>query len=169
MARKIFIRTIQNKNRKNVKAYGKWYGKVVHIGRVNTEQLAEHIMEHGSVYTDDVVIGIVRKMMRCIQELLLDGYKVQLDGIGTLYLSAESQGVNKKEDYSADTHIKALRVRFLGDQSNDSLYSKNGITRAARLTTDFSAFGIAEANSGSGSGSGNDDSNPGGSVVEDEP
>jgi hypothetical protein len=102
MARKIFIRTIQNKNRKNAKAYGKWYGKVVHIGRVNTEQLAEHIMEHGSVYTDDVVIGI---------------------------------------------------------------------TRAARLTTDFSAFGIAEANSGSGSGSGsgNDDPNPGGSVVEDEP
>jgi len=169
MAKKLFFRKVQNKNAKNPKAYGKWYGKVIHLGTIGTEELAEHIMEHGSVYTDDVVIGIIRKLMRCIQEQLLEGYKVKLDGIGTLYLMASSMGVNKSEDYSPDTHIKALRVRFLGDQSDDSLYTSRAILRAANLTSDVTAFtGVGESPS-SGSGSGNDDPNPGGNVVEDEP
>ena len=48
----ITIKRYQNKNEKLPKCYKKWYGKVVHRGTMSTDELANHIMKHGSVYTD---------------------------------------------------------------------------------------------------------------------
>lgn len=161
---KLFIKKYQYNNEQNENAHGKWFGRIVHVGTVGTDGLAEHIMEHGTVYTDDVVVGLTRKLMHCIREMLEEGYKVKLDGIGTLYLSAKSIGVENAGDFSADRHIKSLRVRFLADQSAGSMYSKKGLQNV-RLTTDLSAFtGVTEEESGgSSSGSG------GSGTVNDQP
>ena len=35
----------------------KTYGKIIYRGTLNLADLAEHIMKHGTVYTEDVVIG----------------------------------------------------------------------------------------------------------------
>jgi hypothetical protein len=59
---KLFIKKYQNNNPKNRTAYGKTYGRVGHIDTIDTDGLARHIMEHGSVYTDDVVLGVTRKL-----------------------------------------------------------------------------------------------------------
>ena len=56
----ITIKRYQNINEKMPKCYKKWYGKVVHRGTMSTDELANHIMKHGSVYTDDVVLGVTR-------------------------------------------------------------------------------------------------------------
>ena len=71
----ITIKKYQNTNEKLTKCYGKWYGKVLHRGTMGTDELANHIMKHGSVYTDDVVLGVTRKLMHCIAEQLAEGYK----------------------------------------------------------------------------------------------
>ena len=63
----------------------KTYGKIIYRGTLKLNDMAEHIMKHGSVYTEDVVIGVITKLKTCMQEMLADGYKVKLDGIGTLY------------------------------------------------------------------------------------
>ena len=131
MKNTVYFKVYQNNNRKIDKAYGKYFGRVVHFDEVDADGLAKHIMEHGSVYTDDVVVGLVRKFTHCIQELLTQGKKVKLDGIGTLYLSASTSGVEKPEDWDPQQHIKAVRVRLLPDQSDDSLYSVKGLRRAA--------------------------------------
>ena len=161
---KIFIKKYQYKNSKNKTAHLKWFGRVVHLGTIDTDGLARHIMEHGSVYTDDVVLGVTRKLMRCMAELLAEGNKVKLDGIGTLYINCQSMGVEDPEDYDPQKHITGLRVRFLGDQSNDSLYSKSGLKRVL-MTGNLAKFGVAEENTNSGGG------NSGGSdpVVDDQP
>ena len=46
----ITIKKYQNKNEKLPKCYKKWYGKVVHRGTMSTDELANHIMKHGSVH-----------------------------------------------------------------------------------------------------------------------
>ena len=75
---------------KNVRSTvnGRFFGRVVHTETMNTEALAQHIAEHGSVYTEDVVAGVLDKARKCILEQLLDSKKVKLDGLGTFYLSA---------------------------------------------------------------------------------
>ena len=64
----------------------KTYGKIIYRGTLRLTDMAEHIMKHGSIYTEDVVIGVITKLKSCMQEMLADGYKVKLDGIGTRVL-----------------------------------------------------------------------------------
>ena len=78
---------------KNVKSpvNGRFFGRVVPTETMDTEGLAQHIAEHGSVFTEDVVNGVLDKARRCILELLLDSKKVKLNGLGTFYLSAHNR------------------------------------------------------------------------------
>ena len=39
----------------------KTYGKIIYRGTLSLADMAEHIMKHGSVYTEDVVIGVITK------------------------------------------------------------------------------------------------------------
>ena len=100
--------------------FGRLFGRVVHTETMDTEMLAQHIAEHGSPYTEDVVSGVLKKAEKCILEQLLDSKKVKLDGLGTFYLSAQNTkgGAAKLEDFSVTKNIKGLRVRFLPDQSD---------------------------------------------------
>ena len=56
---KIIYDVYQNKN-EDSSAFGKYYGRIVHTETLNTRKLAKHIAEHGSVYTQDVVEGVLR-------------------------------------------------------------------------------------------------------------
>ena len=107
---------------KNVKSpvNGRFFGRVVPTETMDTEGLAQHIAEHGSVFTEDVVNGVLDKARRCILELLLDSKKVKLNGLGTFYLSAHNRkgGADTLEDFSVTKNIQGLHIRFLPDQSD---------------------------------------------------
>ena len=113
----------------------KTYGKIIYRGTLNLNDMAEHIMKHGSVYTEDVVIGVITKLKTCIQEMLADGYKVKLDGIGTLYPVLTSEGVADAKDYSAQENVTRLGISFLADQSKKSVYKASAMRQDAKLST----------------------------------
>ena len=113
----------------------KTYGKIIYRGTLNLTDMAEHIMKHGSVYTEDVVIGVITKLKTCMQEMLSDGYKVKLDGIGTLYPVLSSQGVADAKDFSTSENITRLGVAFLADQSKKSTYKASAMRHEATLST----------------------------------
>jgi len=113
----------------------KTYGKIIYRGTLNLNDMAEHIMKHGSVYTEDVVIGVITKLKTCIQEMLADGYKVKLDGIGTLYPVLTSEGLADAKDYSAQENVTRLGISFLADQGKKSVYKASAMRQGARLST----------------------------------
>ena len=122
----------QGEARQKVK---KTYGKIIYRGTLSLADMAEHIMKHGTVYTEDVVIGVITKLKTCMQEMLADGYKVKLDGIGTLYPVLTSQGVLDGKDFSAQENITRLGVSFLADQSKKSQYKASAMKNATTLST----------------------------------
>ena len=122
----------QGEARQKVK---KTYGKIIYRGTLSLADMAEHIMKHGTVYTEDVVIGVITKLKTCMQEMLADGYKVKLDGIGTLYPVLTSQGVVDGKDFSAQENITRLGVSFLADQSKKSQYKASAMKNATTLST----------------------------------
>jgi predicted histone-like DNA-binding protein len=130
----IYIKKYQNSNSKMPKAYGKWYGRIIHTETVDLEGLCEHIASHGTIFTADVVAGTVKKFVQCIQELLLEGKKVKLDGIGTFYLALQTTGAETLGDFSV-SNVKGVRLRFLADQSGKSRYTTSVLTRQAKLTS----------------------------------
>ena len=77
----------KNMNTKS-STYCKYYAKTVSQGTVDLDDLAAHISDHGSVYTRDVVVGVMTKMVDCINELLAQGYKVKLGELGTFATTA---------------------------------------------------------------------------------
>jgi len=113
----------------------KTYGKIIYRGTLTLTDMAEHVMKHGSVYTEDVVVGVITKLKHCIQEMLADGYKVKLDGIGTLYPVLTSQGVADAKDFSASENITRVGIAFLADQSKRSTFKASAMRQDTTLST----------------------------------
>ena len=178
--KKIVRKVIVGKKNEQRQQVEKTYGKIIYRGTLRLADMAEHIMKHGSVYTEDVVIGVITKLKLCIQEMLADGYKVKLDGIGTLYPVLTSQGVADAKDFSAQENITRQGVAFLADQSKKSTYKAAAMRQETTLSTslysdltgenedsltpDPSPEGEGSQNGGSSNGSnGSNGSNEGGS------
>jgi predicted histone-like DNA-binding protein len=127
----IKIERYLNRNKKS-NGYGKTYGRVLHAKKVyDARRLAEHIQEHGSIYTLDVVLGVLAKVEQCIPELLRQGFKVKLDGLGTFKLSAKTSGVIRPDDFTLQANVKKLMLRFLPEQAPFSLWRSDAVTRSA--------------------------------------
>ena len=113
--------------------YGTWYARLKSIETLSTTKLAKHISEHGSVYTQDVVEGVMTKFKNCLLEMLLESKKVKIAGLGTFYLTAECEkgGADKEADFNVNQHLKALHIRFLPDQTaEDNISSREFIKKA---------------------------------------
>ena len=130
MAR-LIIKKYKNTNEKN-NGFGKTYGRLVHQDTLNTSDLCRHMMKHGTIFTSDVVKGVVEKFIQCFEELLMEGNKIKLDGLGTFYLSINTEGVIDEKDFTAN-NVKAIRVKFIGDQSKESEYATKMLTNKARF------------------------------------
>ena len=155
--------------------YGKWYARLKSIETLSLPKMAKHISEHGSVFTEDVVEGVLKKFKTCLLEMLLDSKKVKISGLGTFYLTAEciKGGADKEEDFNVNQHLAALHIRFLPDQTaEDNISSREFIKKAefvnikSLLSGNADETGSGEADDTEGSGSsttGGSGSNTGGS------
>ena len=133
--KKVEKKVVTGKVGENRQKVTKTYGKIIYRGTLGLNEMAEHIMKHGTVYTEDVVIGVITKLKNCIQEMLADGYKVKLDGIGTLYPVTTSSGVADAKDFNAQENITRVGVAFLADQSKKSLYKASAMKQSTTLST----------------------------------
>jgi len=154
---KILYEVKQNLNQYSL-AYGKWFARVKALETLNTRKLANHISEHGSIYTPDVVYGVLEKFRSCLVEMLLESKKVKIEGLGTFYTTLENQkrGSDKKEEYNPNKHMKALHIRFLPEQTTEENISSREFIKKAEFVNVDSLLKAeeTEGNGGSGSDSG---------------
>ena len=172
---KIIYDVYQNKNAQNA-AYGKYFGRIVHTETLNTRKLARHIADHGSVYTQDVVEGVLTKAEACIVEMLLESKKIKLEGLGTFYLMAENKkgGAVSIDKFNPKSSFKGLHIRFLPDQGDEAgLNSKEVLAKATFMWAEDLKREKAESRptspsngGGSDSGSGSGSQNGGGSQAQ---
>ena len=166
---KILYEVKKNQNSKST-AYGKWFAQIKALETLNTRRLAQHISEHGSIYTPDVVYGVLEKFRSCLIEMLLESKKVKIEGLGTFYCTLENQkgGAEKKEDFNVSKHLRALHIRFLPEQEAEQNISSREFLKKAEFINieqwlrgeDGSTSGSTEGSdpSSGGNGGGNDDS-----------
>ena len=158
--------------------YGKYYARLKSIETMSMARMAKHISEHGSVYTEDVVEGVMKKFKTCLLEMLLESKKVKVAGLGTFYLTAECQkgGADKEEDFNVKEHLKALHIRFLPDQvAEDNISSREFIKKAEFVnvktlmssTDEEAASASNTGNTSTGGNTSNTGSNTGGGSTGD--
>ena len=117
MAR-IIYKKYQNTNRDNT-GFGKWYARVKTIETLNTRKLANHISEHGSIYTPDVVYGVLEKFRSCLFEMLLESKRVKIEGLGTFYASMECKGAASEDKFNPNEYVKGMHMRFLPETAQE--------------------------------------------------
>ena len=160
---KIIYEVYQNQNEHN-SAYGKWYGRVKYLESLNTRKLSNHIAEHGSIYTPDIVYGVMEKFRSCLLEMLLNSKKVKIEGLGTFYTTLECKkgGAVSKEKFNILKDIKGLHIRFLPEQEQEqNISSRQFLKQAEFINIDSLLPKEEEAEGGNDSGNGGGSENGG--------
>ena len=163
---KIIYEVYQNQN-EHSSAFGKWYGRVKYLESLNTRKLANHISEHGSIYTPDVVYGVLEKFRSCLLEMLLNSKKVKIEGLGTFYTTLECKkgGALTKDKFNISSNIDGLHIRFLPEQEQEqNISSRQFLKQAEFINVDSLLKKEDEENnpsSGSGGNTGGSGSNGG--------
>ena len=156
---KIIYEVYQNQNEHNA-AYGKWYGRVKYLESLNTRKLSNHIAEHGSIYTPDIVYGVMEKFRSCLLEMLLNSKKVKIEGLGTFYTTLEcvKGGAVSKDKFNVLKDVKGLHIRFLPEQEQEqNISSRQFLKQAEFINVDSLSKKEEESGSGTGSNSGTDE------------
>lgn len=103
------LKILQNKITGS-KSFGKWYGKSVSLGDVDTKTLAEEI-SHSTTVTRSDVAAVLIELFRVMREHLQASQTVILDEIGSFRLAVKSTPADKKENFTAN-NIKSFRVIY---------------------------------------------------------
>lgn len=83
---------------------------------VNLRSFARHIANHGCVYSRADIDAILTLAVDCLQELLLQGKKVQLGELGSFYVTLESNGAESAAKF---TSACITRVKTNWDRGAD--------------------------------------------------
>ena len=102
----------KNNNKKNEKAYGKYYAKPHVSETVDLEALAEQMHTYNSPFSAGTIQGILTDAVVHIKELLLAGKNVKLDNLAIFYIGIKNkEGAATKEDFSVLKNILGVRMR----------------------------------------------------------
>lgn len=101
-------------NPSNADSAKKAYAYVQSREIIDNMLLAQHIKEHGSPFSVGTLRGVIDDVCECISEMLLMGNRVNLNRLGTIYVTLTSTGCDKAEDFTA-ANIKSVRPRMSFD------------------------------------------------------
>lgn len=124
--------------RKNSVTYGKWYARAVCEETIDTSKLAKHMSEHNSPYSAGVIHGVLKDMIACTKELVLDGKNVKLDDLAIFSAGLTTTPAETAKDFSASANIKGVRLRA---RATGTLRTAV-LTREAR-TRQFSEYSVS--------------------------
>ncbi len=133
----IFYRKYQNKNDKSV-SYGKWFGRSVTLGKtVTLEDLAEHMAQHNTPYSEGVIKGVLTDMVNCIRELVLEGKSVKIPNLCIFSAGIQTKGADNAEDFTAATNVVSayLKARSTGRFTRDEVTKKANIRELPEYST----------------------------------
>ena len=141
----------RNTNRKS-DYYGKLYGYTETQKTLSMRGLAKHISDHGTIFTRDIVEGVITKLCECIPELVGQGVPVKLDGIGIFYPTAQNEkggldSIEAAKETNPNAVLTGIHVRFRPDGTKlDNLTSKAFKERCSLVWGDLVEFTIGEDN-----------------------
>jgi predicted histone-like DNA-binding protein len=105
-------------------AFGKWFLTPYWPETLNLRGLIERVAFSQSVYSRDIVEGVITKLTEVMVELLKSGQPVKWDGLGTFTPNVHSKGVNDTDHVSVD-QIQGVTINFIPENSKgEQLTSK---------------------------------------------
>ena len=168
----------QNKNTTS-QAYGKYYPRVSYKQTMGIHEMAVHMAEHNTPFSEGTIEGILRDFVKCVREQTLNGNTVKVDNLAIFKVSVIGNGCKELYDADSDKTITAS-IGSLGknDKTGPAVnslkllaqatgeYTREELNKDGRLSwTDKAAAEIAAAKAAAtgGNGGGGSESGNGGS------
>ncbi|WP_321332227.1 DNA-binding protein [uncultured Bacteroides sp.] len=125
----------------------------------NINTLAARIEANGSLTQEDVIHSI-QSFVRHLREVLIEGNKVKVDGLGIFHITTSCTGSEKAEDCTVKS-IRRVNLRFMVDSALRLVNDSIATTRSAPNNVSFylkseSATTPGGDSGGSGDGGGED-------------
>lgn len=127
----------QNKNKKSL-AFGKWYAFPVVEETMDLAELAKHMEEHNTGFTEAMCLGMMIAMVKCIKEQLLAGKNVKIDNLAIFSVGIRNkEGAKTEAEFTAANNIAGvkLRARATGTLSNGNLNSSASVKKASVVSS----------------------------------
>ena len=181
---------ISQNNNSQSEAYGKYYPRVSYKQTMNIHDMAVHMAEHNTPFSEGTIEGILRDFVKCVREQTLNGNTVKVDNLAIFKVSVIGNGCKELYDADLDKTITAsigtigkndktgpavqslkLLAQATGEYTREELNKdgKLGWTDkaaaeilAAKNAANGGGSGGSSQGSGSGSESGNGSSSQGG-------
>ena len=96
----------QNNNTKS-EAYGKYYPRVSYKQTMNIHDMAVHMSEHNTPFSEGTIEGILRDFVKCVREQTLNGNTVKVDNLAIFKVSVIGNGCKELYDANTDKTITA--------------------------------------------------------------
>lgn len=147
--------TRQNKNKKS-SANGLWYAYPVVEETIGLDELAQHMEEHNSGFSEALCTGVMKAMVKCIKEQLLAGKNVKIDNLAIFSVGIRNkEGAKTEAEFNVANNIAGvkLRARATGTLSNANLNSAANVRKANTLMGGKTTSGTSGSGSTSGGGS----------------
>ena len=165
-------------NNETSEAYGKYYPRVSYKQTLNIHDMAKHMAEHNTPFSEGTIEGILRDFVKCTREQTLMGNTVKVDDLAIFKVSAIGNGCAKLYDPDTDKTISAsigsikktdktgasvASLKLLAQATGE--YTRDELNKVAKLSwTDKAAAEIAAAKAAViGGGVGSDNSGGNGS------
>ena len=125
--------------------YGKWYARVVTMGKtVTLEELAEHMAQHNTPYSEGVIRGVLTDMVNCIRELVLEGKSVKIPNLAIFSAGIKSTG----DRQSRRLHARGLCVERLSQVTSHRKVHPAGGHQAGQRARAAQVHGTGERRAG---------------------
>ena len=94
-------------NNETSEAYGKFYPRVSYKQTLNIHEMAKHMSEHNTPFSEGTIEGILRDFVKCTREQTLMGNTVKVDNLAIFKVSCIGNGCSRLYDAETDKTISA--------------------------------------------------------------
>ena len=164
---------------------GKLYARVDYKESLDIEDMAHHMAEHNTAFSEGLITGILIDFVKCVREMVLNGNTVKIRNLAIFKATVEANGLETLYDADADkvatatmgtlregdktgpaVKVVKLLAQSTGDFTRDELKKdvKMGWTdkTKAEIAAAKGGAGGTEGGSQSGGSQGGNDNNGGG-------
>ena len=154
---------------------GKLYARVSYKQTLSVQDMAHHMAEHNTMFSEGSITGILIDFVKCVREQVLMGNTVKIDNLAIFKATVEANGLDVLYDADADKVASATIgmlaegaktgpavkvIKLLAQSTGD--FTRDELKKDVKLAwTDKTKAEIAEAKSGATGGASSSGSSTG--------
>ena len=155
---------------------GKLYARVSYKETLSVQDMAKHMSEHNTMFSEGSITGILIDFVKCVREQVLMGNTVKIDNLAIFKATVEANGLETMYDAEADkvaqatigtlaegaktgAAVKAIKLlaQSTGDFTRDELKKSVKFSWTDKAASDIAAAKAAAlGDNGSGSSTGSE-------------